>query len=136
MTQKSASWGTMLDENGIREAVHAEAATRVIAWQVRQEGSGFDTQTKADDAAFGGQSSSSPTLDELAAEMKRLGGPDYDFGAEEWDVLPTEFVDKMIKSKDEAGPEGQSETVDWGPDRGLEIIEDDYSAKSNNDCPR
>ncbi len=31
------------------------------------------------------------SLEQLVAEMKRLGGADYDFGAEEWDVLPTEL---------------------------------------------
>lgn len=34
---------------------------------------------------------------------------------------------ELIRSMDEAGPEGQSESIDWGPDRGSEIIEDDYS---------
>jgi antitoxin MazE len=34
---------------------------------------------------------------------------------------------ELIRSMDEAGREGQSESVDWGPDRGSEIIEDDYS---------
>jgi antitoxin MazE len=96
-------------------------------------GAAFDSQTKADAAAFGVRSSSSPTLDQLVAEMKQLGGPDYDFGAEEWDMLPTEYLDKLINSMDEAGPEGQSETVDWGPDRGSEIIEDDYSPKPAKD---
>ena len=38
-------------------------------------------------------------------------------------------LEGLIKSMDEAGPEGQSETIDWGPDRGSEIIEDDYSLK-------
>ena len=32
-----------------------------------------------------------PTLDQLVAQMKMLGGPDYDFGAEEWETLPTEY---------------------------------------------
>jgi len=39
------------------------------------------------------RSSCSPSLDELVAQMKALGGADYDFGAEEWDTLPTEIGD-------------------------------------------
>ena len=37
------------------------------------------------------RSSNAPTLNQLVAQMKLLGGPDYDFGAEEWDTLPTEI---------------------------------------------
>lgn len=37
---------------------------------------------------------------------------------------------ELIRSMDEVGPAGLSETVDWGPDRGSEIIEDDYSSPS------
>ena len=41
MTKTNASWGTkldeFLDEGEIREVVHAEAITRVIAWQLSQE---------------------------------------------------------------------------------------------------
>ena len=41
MTKINASWGTtldeFLDEGEIREAVHTEAITRVIAWQLSQE---------------------------------------------------------------------------------------------------
>lgn len=41
MTKTNASWGTtldeFLDEGEIREAVHTEAVTRVIAWQLSQE---------------------------------------------------------------------------------------------------
>lgn len=33
----------------------------------------------------------SPSIDQLVAEMKQLGGADYDFGAEDWDILPTEI---------------------------------------------
>lgn len=32
-----------------------------------------------------------PSLEQLVAEMKRLGGAAYDFGAEDWDILPTEI---------------------------------------------
>ena len=39
------------------------------------------------------RTSPSPTLGQLVAEMKKLGGADYDFGAEEWDILPTEIGD-------------------------------------------
>jgi antitoxin MazE len=34
----------------------------------------------------------------------------------------------LIRSMDEVGPEGQSESIDWGPDRGSEVIDDAYSA--------
>ncbi len=137
MIQKSTSCGTTLDEfpveNGNRETVCADTEAHVIARQFGQEGNESENRIKSDDVAFGVQSSSSLTLDQLVAEMKQLGGPDYDFGAEEWDVLPKKLLEKMIKSMDETGPEGQSETVDWGPDRGSEIIEDDYSPKSDKD---
>jgi hypothetical protein len=72
--------------------------------------------TKKD--AGGDQSSLLPTLQQLVAEMNRLGGADYDFGAEEWDVLPTELLDQLIESGDEVGPERHSKTKDWGADRG------------------
>ena len=39
------------------------------------------------------RSGQSPSLDDLVAQMKQLGGADYDFGAEEWDALPTEIGD-------------------------------------------
>ena len=68
--------------------------------------------------------------------MKQLGGPDYDFGAEEWDALLTGTLDDDIKSMDESGPDGHSETIDWRPDRGSEIIDDDYSPKSAEDLSR
>jgi antitoxin MazE len=35
---------------------------------------------------------------------------------------------ELIRSMDEAGREAQAESVDWGPDRGSEIIDDDYSS--------
>jgi len=41
MTDNNSHWGTtldeFLDESGIRELAHAEAVTRVIAWQLGQE---------------------------------------------------------------------------------------------------
>ncbi|MSP01856.1 MAG: helix-turn-helix domain-containing protein [Acetobacteraceae bacterium] len=41
MTTKNPHWGSSLDdllnEDGIREQVRAEAATRVVAWQLEQE---------------------------------------------------------------------------------------------------
>jgi antitoxin HicB len=41
MTKKNPHWGTtldaFLDAEGIREAVKAEAVTRVVAWQLIQE---------------------------------------------------------------------------------------------------
>ena len=41
MSKKNPHWGTtldaFLDEDGIREAVRAEAVTRVVAWQLGEE---------------------------------------------------------------------------------------------------
>jgi len=37
------------------------------------------------------RSGQSASLDQLVAEMRKLGGADYDFGAEDWDILPTEI---------------------------------------------
>ncbi len=39
-------------------------------------------------------------------------------------------LSELIRSMDEIGPEGQSDTLDWGPDRGSEIIEDDFSSSA------
>ena len=75
-------------------------------------------------------------MDQLVTRMKQLGGPDYDFGAEEWDALLTGTLDDDIKSMDEAGTDGHSETIDWRPDRGSEIIDDGYSPKSAEDLSR
>lgn len=33
----------------------------------------------------------------------------------------------IISEMDRLGPENEPETVDWGPDRGSEIIDDEYS---------
>lgn len=96
----------------------------------------LDSQVMADESAFFVGSSTSPTLDQLVTRMKQLGGPDYDFGAEEWDLLLNESLDDLIKSMDEAGTDGYSETIDWGPDRGSEIIDDNYSLKSAEDLSR
>ena len=38
-----------------------------------------------------------------------------------------ELLDEMIAEMKRLGPEAEPETVDWGPDRGSEIIDDDYS---------
>ena len=37
------------------------------------------------------RSGQNASLDQLVAEMKQLGGADYDFGVEDWDILPTEI---------------------------------------------
>jgi hypothetical protein len=41
MTKKNPHWGTTLDqflaEDGVREAAKAEALTRVVAWQLKEE---------------------------------------------------------------------------------------------------
>lgn len=38
-----------------------------------------------------------------------------------------QLLDEMLAEMDRLGPENEPETVDWGPDRGSEIIDDDYS---------
>jgi antitoxin MazE len=36
-------------------------------------------------------------------------------------------LEDLIAEMDRLGPENEPETVDWGPDRGAEIIDDAYS---------
>jgi antitoxin MazE len=36
-------------------------------------------------------------------------------------------LEDLLAEMDRLGPENQPELIDWGPDRGAEIIEDDYS---------
>jgi antitoxin MazE len=38
--------------------------------------------------------------------------------------------EQLIASMDELGLSGVSETIDWGPDRGAEIIVDEYESAS------
>ena len=38
-------------------------------------------------------------------------------------------LERLIRSMDEGGPAGQSESIVWGPDRGSELIDDDYSRR-------
>ena len=38
-----------------------------------------------------------------------------------------ELLAEMIAEMKRLGPENEPETIDWGPDRGLEIIDDEYS---------
>lgn len=38
-----------------------------------------------------------------------------------------ELLAEMIAEMKRLGPENEPETVDWGPDRGSEIIDDEYS---------
>jgi antitoxin MazE len=38
-----------------------------------------------------------------------------------------ELLEEMIAEMKRLGPENEPETVDWGPDRGAEIIDDAYS---------
>jgi len=38
-----------------------------------------------------------------------------------------QLLAEMIAEMKRLGPEHEPETVDWGPDRGSEIIDDDYS---------
>lgn len=39
----------------------------------------------------------------------------------------TQLLKEMLDEMERLGPENAPETVDWGPDRGSEIIDDDYS---------
>jgi len=47
------------------------------------------------------RSGSSPSFEALVAQTKKLCGADFDFGAEEWDAIPTEIGDY------DAFPDGQ-----------------------------
>jgi antitoxin MazE len=38
-----------------------------------------------------------------------------------------QLLAEMIVEMKRLGPENEPETIDWGPDRGSEIIDDDYS---------
>lgn len=40
---------------------------------------------------------------------------------------PAQLLNEMLDEMERLGPENEPETVDWGPDRGSEIIDDDYS---------
>jgi antitoxin MazE len=37
-------------------------------------------------------------------------------------------LEDMLAEMDRLGPENEPETIDWGPDRGSEIIDDAYSS--------
>jgi antitoxin component of MazEF toxin-antitoxin module len=56
------------------------------------EGSVLDLRTVGGELrAVAINSVESLSLDQLVAEMKEHGGAEYDFGAEDWDILPTEI---------------------------------------------
>ena len=40
---------------------------------------------------------------------------------------PRELLEEMVAEMKRLGPENEPEAVDWGPDRGSEIIDDEYS---------
>jgi antitoxin MazE len=41
--------------------------------------------------------------------------------------IPVYTLDEMIAEMDRLGAANEPETVDWGPDRGTEVIDDQYS---------
>jgi antitoxin MazE len=41
--------------------------------------------------------------------------------------IPRYRLEDLLAEMDRLGPENEPETVDWGPDRGSEIIDDAYS---------
>ena len=41
--------------------------------------------------------------------------------------VPVYTLEEIVAEIDRLGPENEPETVDWGSDRGSEIIDDDYS---------
>lgn len=41
--------------------------------------------------------------------------------------VPVYTLEEIVAEMDRLGPENEPEMVDWGPDRGLERIDDDYS---------
>lgn len=66
-----------------------------------------------------------PSIDELAARMKALGGRAYDPGRES----TPDGLDEWPREEDvaEIVRTGLHPMVDWGPDRGSEVIDDAYS---------
>ncbi len=38
-----------------------------------------------------------------------------------------DLLEEMVAEMKRLGPENEPETVDWGPDRGSEVIDDAYS---------
>jgi len=40
---------------------------------------------------------------------------------------PRELLDEIVAEMRRLGPEHEPEEVDWGPDRGSEVIDDEYS---------
>jgi len=43
--------------------------------------------------------------------------------------IPRYKLSDLIREAEDLGSPAQPETVDWGPDRGAEIIEDDYAKR-------
>ena len=41
--------------------------------------------------------------------------------------VPVYTLEEIVAEMDRLGPENEYEMVDWGPDRGSEIVDDDYS---------
>jgi antitoxin MazE len=41
--------------------------------------------------------------------------------------IPIYTLEELVAEMKRVGPENQSETIDWGPDVGSEIIDDEYS---------
>jgi antitoxin MazE len=41
--------------------------------------------------------------------------------------IPIYTLDELVSEMKRLGPQNQSKTIDWGPDRGSEIIDDEYS---------
>lgn len=90
MKVKVAKWGNSLGVRLPKAAIDAVGARTGTELDLSVEGSELRIKAVV-------RKSSRGLLEEMVAEMKRLG------------------------------PECESETVDWGPDRGSEIIDDAYS---------
>ena len=56
---------------------------------------------------------------------KRPAQPEPTAGRRFVDGLPVYTLEEMIAEARRLGPEAEPPTVDWGPDRGSEIIDDD-----------
>jgi antitoxin MazE len=50
--------------------------------------------------------------------------------------IPYYRLEDILAEIDRLGPENRPETVDWGPDVGAEIIDDDYSRGLNSRSKR
>ena len=64
---------------------------------------------------------------EIVAKRERAFEPRPWMGRRYADGSPAYTLAEMVEEMRRLGPDFEPPTVDWGPDRGSEIIDDDYS---------